>query len=227
MTILSKVISKVKTLIEYAKWGMFICKAINGEVSDEVCPPKAFSNMYKGRYATQLTINNHIWLNYTKKFSSPYVTDFGGSNCLGSVVEVIDLPNCINVGDYQWSGANKSLKVLKLSGLRYAGISFTQNCSALEYVEFGALTGMPTTLFTGSKATMKEIYVGERTACNLHFQQCPNLIQESLHDIIDKVADRTGESALTLYVHQEAYDRISEEYKTKLSNKNWNLAVGS
>ncbi len=217
------ILSKVKTLIDYAKWGMFICKAINGEVSDKACPPKAFSNMYIGRYPTQLTINNYIWLNYTKKFSSPYVTAFGGSNCLGSVVEVIDLPKCINVGEFQWSGANNSLKVLKLSGIKNIINSITQNCTALEYVEFGALTGMPTMLFTGSQATMKELYVGEGTACNLYFHQCPNLIQECLHDIIDNLADLTGTKAYTLQIGNDNIAKLSDEYTTKLLNKNWKL----
>lgn len=221
------ILSEVKTLIEYAKWGMFICKAINGEISEETCPPKAFSNANIGQHDSQLNIRNYIWTNHTKKISSPYITAFGGSGCLGTVVEVIDLPKCIDIGDYQWSGANSSLRVLKLPSVRSARYSFLQNCTALEYVEFGALTNMATMIFKGSQATMRELYVGEGTACNLYFHHCPNLTQECMHINIDRLADLTGIKAYTLQVHQDVYDRISEEYKTKLTNKNWNLAVGS
>lgn len=216
-------ISKVKTLIEYAKWGMFICKAIKNEISDEVCPPKAFSKINYGNGVPFLNIRNYTWLNYTKKVSSPYVTDFGGSNCLGAVVEVIDLPNCISIGNYQWSGANSSLRVLKLPRVRSMNNSFLQNCTALEYVEFGALTNMTTMIFRGSQATMREFYIGEGTACNLYLHQCPNLTQECLHRVIDNLADLTGVKACTLQIGTDNIAKLSEEYTEKLFAKNWSL----
>lgn len=217
MTILSKVISKVKTLIEYAKFGVFMIRVNNYDNKNDRLMPLHFpKGVYKFdsdliQYATALT---------------GHLTVLGGRNYYAmdnTTIEYINLPNAIPMG---W-GTCKGMKALKechLHSWRDINSERFYFCGNLEVFEVGSLTAFDIQVLKES-AKLHTFICGKDTNCSLYLQYCPLLTQECLHNIIDNLADRTGTSALTLYVHQEAYDRISEEYKTKLSNKNWNLAV--
>ena len=222
MTILSKVLSKVKTLIDYARFGMFFVRAYNYDQRNERLNPLHFPEsvvLFDSdiiQYATSLT-------GYIKAFG--YRTNYCKNN---NNLEYINLPKCMSIGDgwRNFSGLT-ALKECRLPSLRRFEFEQLFDCSNLEILELGSLSVYDSRYPLNGTPKLHTVILGKGTNCNLYFQKCPNLTQECLHGIIDNVADRTGTNALTLYVHQEAYDRISEEYKTKLSKKNWNLAIGS
>ena len=218
MTILSKVLSEIKTLIDYAKFGVFFVRTNNyDEKNDRLMPlhfPKGVKRFDSGliQYATALT--------------GEVVSFAGGGYAQNNTsIEYINLPKCTFMG--QWSAFNglQALKECFLPSLRVLNQYWLCNDPNLEILEVGVLTDFNGSYAMKGNPKVHIFIIGKDTAVSLYLQECPLLTQECIHNIIDNVADRTGTSALTLYVHQEVYDRISEEYKTKLSNKNWNLAV--
>lgn len=209
------ILSRIETLIEYAKFGMFFCKAFNKEKTEKLCLPKSIKKIS----GVSFEINNSNWLNYAKTITSPYVKSFSGSEFIGSVEE-IDFPNCTNIGTSRWSANNTTLRILKLSGLRNIAQSFTSGCKALEYVEFGALTNMTTQLFDGSIETMREFYIGKGTTSSLYLYKCPNLTQQSLHSCIENYADMTGTTAPLFHIGEENVAKIDDEHIAMLNRKN-------
>ena len=58
---------------------------------------------------------------------------------------------------------------------------------------------------------------------NISFFPCGKLSDESVDDIIDHLADLTGETARTITWHSSVFDKLTEEQMTKMINKNWNF----
>lgn len=220
------ILSKVKTLIEYAKFGMFYVQASNyDEKADRLKPlhfPKGVKHYDSGliQYATALT--GHL-----KQLGYGTGNGYAKNN---TTIEYINLPKLTSIAGWGSCQNMYALKECRLPSLRNLECAQLVNCGNLEIFEVGSLV-----IFSNSggahamsgNSKVHTFIVGKDTSCSLYLHYCPLLTQECLHNIIDNVADRKGTSTLTLTVHQEAYDRISEEYKTKLSNKNWNLAIGS
>lgn len=215
--------SWVKTLIEYAKFGMGVSALWRQKTIDELFIAKGINSISFASNFGKGTLRD-----YAKSINMPYVTYMTGSKTLqnNEVVEKVTAPKVtvFERNDYFYHAYG--LKELYLDSCRKASDYLFCNCKNLQILKLGALTESSNTAFMGCGA-LHTLIVGEGTEANLFVQYSFLLKQECVHDIIDNVADRTGTSALTLYVHQDVYDRISEEYKTKLSNKNWNLAVGS
>lgn len=219
MIILSEVLSKVKTLIDYAKFGMFIIGANNWDGKNDRLCPLHFPDGMTGfndliQYATSLTGG---------------ILSFGGNGYAqnNTTIEYINLPKCTFMGNWAAFNGCKALKECYLPSLRRLNNTWLCNCSELEILEVGTLTEFNSQYAMKGNPKVHTFIIGKNTAVSLYLQECPLLTQECLHNIIDNLADATGSNALTLQVHQDVYDRISEEYKTKLTNKNWNLAVGS
>ena len=221
--VISKVISKVKTLIEYAKFGMGVSAMWRGKAVDELFIAKGINSIGFGN-----GFGKGAMRDYAKAINMPYVTYMTGSKTLqtNEVVEKVTAPKVtvFERNDYFYHAYG--LKELYLDSCIKASDYLFCNCKNLQILKLGALNESTNTAFMGCGA-LHTLIVGEGTAANLFIQYSSLLTQECMHNIIDNVADRIGTSALTLYVHQDVYDRISEEYKTKLSQKNWNLAVKS
>ena len=113
-----------------------------------------------------------------------------------------------------------ALRICKLPKVSIMGQEAISDCPKLEYLEMGSLDSMHTTSLRGDEA-LKEFVVGKGTRANLYLYHCPNLTQECLHNIVDNLADRTGLTSLTFYVGEENLAKISEDYKAKLTQKNW------
>ena len=208
------ILSKVKTLIDYAKFAMFLIRANNYDgKNDRLCPlhfPKIYNfNSGLVQYATALT-------GYVKTLGS------GNGWCDGNdTIVYVNLPNLQTINGFAGFSRLRALKECHLPSLRNISNDNLVSCSVLEILEVGSLTYFDSKVMQYNTAVHTFI-CGKDTACNLYLQYCPLLTQECLHNIIDNLADRTGTTALTLQIGSNIA-KLSEEYKLKLLAKNWNL----
>lgn len=126
---------------------------------------------------------------------------FGGSETL----EVINLPNVITLGKQIFLG-NTVMKTVKLGSL-------------VETQENSFKQGV-----TSAKGTIENLYIGENTSANLILTMQRKITQESLHGIIENLADKTGMTAGVFQVGSINLEKIDAEHKAMLENKNWELS---
>lgn len=215
-------LSKVNTIIEYAKYGVSMSHAHNGDGEYELYLPRSL-----GSY-TAMSRDGDI-INVVSGIKGK-IFSFGSSNdnypMFGqpnSICEIIDLPECTyNPGGWGIFSGLKALKVFRLPKIRVLGKCYLQNCNNLEIVEVGSLVTTQTDSFSNC-SKIKEIIIGKDTTASLYLYHCPELTQECLHNIIDNLADMTGSNAPTFYVGEENLTKISPEYISKLNQKHWNF----
>lgn len=215
-------LSKIKTLIEYARFGASMSRWSQGRRGEIYLPRPIKSIGWNTQFFWRNLANATIFLN------APYLLSLQDNDMCGNEHMVkVYAPKCtsINNASAMFRGA-KGLKEVDLSSLRSLTHVVFSGCTSLEVLKLGAMTNLTPSAIADCTA-LHTLIVGKETHCNLDFRTFPLLTQECMHTNIDNVADRTGTYTSTLTVHQDVYDRISEEYKTKLSNKNWNLAIGS
>lgn len=203
-------LSKVKTLIEYARFGMFVCKFQNGETGE----------LYFPRAIQRYDVGSASWRSKATSMKGRVKT-IGGNNFLlnNPTLKEIDLPECNNLMTYPW-GTNSTLKIAKLPSVREINASIFQNFTALEYLELGSLLRFNANTLNGCTA-LKEFYVGEGINCTLSLQYCPNLTQECLHSIIENYEDMSASAyPPTLCLGGENIKKIDEDHLAILSWKN-------
>lgn len=210
------VISKIKTLIDYAKFGMFICKYENAETGI-LFFPRAIK-----QYSQQ---NNTGWQTKATKITG-HLETYGAISCLqlNNTCEIIDLPECINIAIGAWTGAsdkalNETLKTVKVPKVRRLAINQFKNCKALKYIEVGALTSMSSTAVIGCDSLV-EFYVKEGTMCNLYLQYCPKLTKECLSSIIMNFADMQGATPCTIFFGAENLAKLDVDDIGLMNTKN-------
>ena len=206
-------ISKIQTLIDYAKFGMAQCILYNGSESYDLHFPRAIT--------TYDSIKNGGW-QYNARSITGYVKILDGANFAtgNATTEIIDLPELVENRAYSMFNRMSVLKICKMPKIQKMGKYFISDCPKLEYLEMGVLTSMDTTSVKGDEA-LKEFVVGKGTRANLYLYHCPNLSKECLENIIDNLEDRTGLTSSTFYVGEENLAKISPEYITKLNQKHW------
>lgn len=212
---MTTLIDKVKTIIEYARFGVFFAKWINGEDPiDELFFPRAVKT-YSGSW--------NAGYNHRAKKISGYLQTFGGAYCLGDnkpTVE-IDLPYCTVIGDNPTNNSiNTTLKIMKLPSYRSVSFSNFSNLQALEYLELGKVTSFGTGALGGC-SSLKELYIKEGSTSSLFLYPCPNLTQECLHKIIENLADMTGTSGANFHVGADNMGKIDYEHRIMLEEKNF------
>lgn len=196
-------LDKVKTVIEYARFGVFQCKLRNDETG-ELFFPRAIDRYTEGQNG---------WQRWATKISG-YVKTFGAASCmsLATQCETIDLPLCNNVLTYSWvSGANNVLKVCKLPSLRRVDGAVWQNFTALEYLELGSVGYLHNNALKGCTA-LKEVYTKEGTTATMHLYHIEELTAESMLAIAESYADMTGLVAPTLYLGEANLNRLFTTY---------------
>ena len=186
------IVSKIKTLIEYARFGMNMAELFKDNNSELFIPKSLPSvdftlmvgNPYKAVGSKITAIRGHAKI-------------IRGAAFRQGILEFVDLPKCIQIA---WSQFEEAIN---LKEAHFAGMSNIEaggmfyNCTALEVVEFGALTFMHNS--TLKECTALHTFIcGKGTAANLYLHDCPLLTQECLHNIIDNLADLTGTTSLTL-----------------------------
>jgi hypothetical protein len=207
-------LDKIKTLIEYAKLGLFFCAHSRGE-NAEFYFPRGYKETVEWQW-------NSGYNMYATKISG-HVKGIGGNSLLSAnkpIVE-IDLPECISFWQNPAGDINTTLKIIKLPSFRSIGNGCFKNLAALEYLELGAVTSFDTNALQGS-INVKEIYVKEGTTSSLYLYPCPNITQECLHKIIENYAAMTGAAAPTFHVGEENLAKIDNEHIAMLNTKNIN-----
>lgn len=142
----------------------------------------------------------HINLVFDRRISAQYITFYGSPN-----LETVTIRNA-DVTSQIMSGASSYTKFTTLN---------IENCT------FGGVT------YTESKwpASLTTI-TGELTGWNiaLDLSKCVNLTHDSLMNVINGLADRTGLDALTLTLGTTNKDKLTDAEKAIPVAKNWTLA---
>lgn len=104
------------------------------------------------------------------------------------------------------------------------GRNFSQmfyGCGKLETVSLTtAKSNLSTNTFQGCTA-LKNITIGEGWAVNIYLHYSNNLTVESLHGMIENLADLTGQTAKTFQIGATNIAKIDEAHMTMLDNKGW------
>jgi hypothetical protein len=206
------ILSKLETLIEYAKFGMHQVKYYrNKGETGELFFPRGI-----GYYNVA---NNDGWQKIATSIKG-YAKQVGANGFLKDnyVTKVIDLPELTSIGGWSAYGG-KALQIFKAPKLRYCNAGIWNGAEKLEYLELGAVTNFGTTDLSGCSA-LKEFVVGKGTTSSLFLFECPNLTQECLHKIIENYADMTGGQAPTFHVGGANILKVDKEHIAMLEEKN-------
>ena len=96
-----------------------------------------------------------------------------------------------------------------------------ENCTSLETVALTtAKSNLGSTTFANCTA-LTNLTIGEGWAVNIYLTYSTALTQESLHGMIENLADLTGLTAKTFQVGATNLAKIDEEHIAMLNAKNW------
>lgn len=97
------------------------------------------------------------------------------------------------------------------------------NCEALESLEITTTKIMLTAI--QNCPNLKNLIIGEGFNQSIvYLDTCPNLTQESLHGMIENLADMTGLDTKTFNVGSTNLAKIDEEHISMLEAKNWSYS---
>lgn len=210
---LSEIIHQVKTLIDYAKFGVSMSRYVKNQAGELFVPPHLpnWNSSIKSLATKFTSITGYVENTVTGEYA------FGDNK----TIEYVNLPLLEKV-EYAAFIRCEALKTCILPSVTKIGGYAFSRCWGLEYLELGTLESVTNPF--GECKSLHTLIVGKGTNATLPLTDCTNLTQECLHNIIDNLADRKGTSALTLQIGSVNIAKVSDEYKIKLSNKNWNLA---
>lgn len=129
-------------------------------------------------------------------------------------------------GNYQVFYYCSSLEVMEDIGLP-AGYYYQTwgGCSKLHTIEL--VRSRKTTLYFTPWNYCYELvnirFEGE-IGQDITFASCSKLSNDSINDIIDHLADLTGETAHTITWHSTVTENLTEEQCQRITNKNWKIA---
>lgn len=184
---------KVQKLIEKAK---LIDYMWYNTPFDYVLPDKITDEVYINSYILSLIPD------YITSFTSKGLTNIDGDMFHGNKnIVKIDMPNVTTVEESVISG-----------------------CYELTTMIVGTLTQTKKTSFTLgliTRAKLETLIIGKGTTADLYLQGSRKYSQAVLHNIIDNLADKTGQTAGIINFGDTNLAKISDEYKAKLQKKNW------
>lgn len=96
-----------------------------------------------------------------------------------------------------------------------------RNCSAMTYCELGQIISTLTNAFQGCEA-LETFKIKPESTGNIYLQYSPNLTVETLENIVENLADMTGQDMPTLSIGSGNLAKLSDEYIAMLNQKNWN-----
>lgn len=139
-------------------------------------------------------------------------------------VAILDTSNC-EAFDYMFNGCTQLIEIPTINtskGKKFARMF--NGCSKLETISLTtASANFETTTFNGCIA-LKNITIGEGWNVNIYLHYSNNLTVESLHGMIENLADLTGQTAKTFQIGATNLAKIDAEHLTMLQNKNWNYS---
>lgn len=210
---------KVQKLIEQAMYKKYWQKLWNYEPIDFTIPDS-------------ITAPNEAWyfgvLPLMSKLSGKNVTNLIASDlsdyATGELMYV-DLPKLSALDDKLFFDASKLEEVNTPSATTIGAYVF-QSCRKLSKLKVGKLTSTEITSFRitpkGTQSHIEFLEIGKGTSASLYLQDSLKYSQETLHNLIDNLADMTGQEAPVFSVGTTNLAKISDEYLQKLKDKNWN-----
>lgn len=97
-------------------------------------------------------------------------------------------------------------------------------CAKLETISITLATSNLSTDTFQKCTALKSLTIGEGWAVDIFLNYSNNLTVESLHGMIENLADLTGKTAKTFQIGATNLAKIDEEHITMLQNKNWNYS---
>lgn len=210
---------KVQKLIEQAMYKKYWQKLWNYEPIDFTIPDS-------------ITAPNEAWyfgvLPLMSKLSGKNVTNLIASDlsdyATGELMYV-DLPKLSALDDRLFLKASKLEEVNTPSATTMGSYVFL-SCKKLSKLKVGKLTSTKRTSFLitakGTNSHIEFLEIGKGTSASLYLQDSLKYSQETLHNLIDNLADMTGQEAPVFSVGPTNLAKISDEYLQKLKDKNWN-----
>ena len=126
-------------------------------------------------------------------------------------------------GLFQDCRAIKNLPFLDVAKCTNFNYTFS-GCTSLESVSFStSKKDFATSTFQNCTA-LTNITIGEGWAVSIYLHYSNNLTVESLHGMIENLADLTGRTAKTFQVGETNLAKIDEDHMAMLEAKNWNYS---
>lgn len=227
-----KVLEERMTILEYAVQGYENITeklALSGsEVkpkTDEVLSPKSLID--------------------TRSFGSTWLNGFGSHTELTDVVILDSSPYTVLRSGCFWGCSNLKTFICN-NELQQISSSVFYACSNLEFIDLknvktiytqafigctalktlhlpSTLTNVETSAFSGC-TNLTDVTVGEEFSASLNLSASTKFTAETLHAIIENLADLTGKDSQTLTLGTSNIAKLDDEHKTMLANKNWTLA---
>lgn len=209
---------KVQKLIEQAMYKKYWQKLWNCEPIDFTIPDS-------------ITEPNEAWyfgvFPLMSKLSGKNVTQLIESDLFDYAtyeLMYVDLPKISALGDRLFHDSHK-LEEVNTPSATTMGVYVFQNCRQLSKLKVGKLTSTESTSFRitakGTKSSIEFLEIGKGTSASLYLQDSLKYSQETLHNLIDNLADMTGQEAPVFSVGPTNLAKISDEYLQKLKDKNW------
>lgn len=208
-----------KPYIDSSKMTSFTRLFYNGanlEILDDIDTSNGTDFSYTFYGASQLKAVPQLDTSKGTKFSYMF------GSC--AALETIPLFNTSNGTDFSnmFYGATflKSIPQLNINkGTNFA--STFGNCKYLETVSLTtAKSNLSTSTFQNCTA-LKNITIGEGWAVSIYLNYSNNLTVESLHGMIENLADLTGQTAKTFQIGATNLAKIDEAHIAMLNAKNW------
>lgn len=218
-----------------------------------VCPP-VDTSVWTYLDSAFMNCTNMRTIDLTALKGTSIVRMYKMCNGAENLQEVIGLEgiNGVNVDVYSAFSGCKKLKEADLSGLTSADMQWSFNgCSSIEKITLPSVITANTTNWCSSCTSLKTItskapvdvsaitnfsafFAGasnfenlpEFIGINVSFSASghKNLTRQSLLNLINGLADRTGQSALTMTIGSTNLAKLSDEDKAIATAKNWTLA---
>lgn len=143
-------------------------------------------------------------------------------------METVEAPNISDVArgqGYTFQGCT-SLKTASLPKICRLGVRYFYQCTALEELTLGCeeipLTRISNNAFQNCSALVRLNWVGA-IVTGFSLQWCALLDDVSIQNIVDSLADLTGQAAQTLTIHATVGAKLTDAQKGAITAKNWTL----
>lgn len=181
----------------------------------------------------------------TRSFGSTWLNGFGSHTELTDVVILDGSPYTV-LRSNCFGGCSNLKTFICNNELEHIHGSVFYGCSNLEYIDLknvktinaqsfigcaalntlhlpATLTSIDTSAFSGC-SNLENVTVGEDFSASLNLSASTKFTAETLHAIIENLADLTGKDSQTLTLETTNIAKLDDEHKTMLTNKNWTLA---
>ena len=117
-----------------------------------------------------------------------------------------------------------NLEFINLKNVKTISVQAFIGCTALKTLHLpSTLTSVETSAFA-SCTNLTDVTVGEEFSTSLNLSFSTKFTTETLHAIIENLADLTGKDSQTLTLGATNIAKLDEEHQTMLTDKNWVLA---